>query len=811
MANKTAFVCSAYETANSDGLWFGDNPLRFTTPLLLLQISVFSVTWHLIHFFLKPLGQSSMIAQILGGIVLGPTVFGRMDVVTDHLFPPEGRLMLETLSAFSIMFVFFLIGVKSDVIMMLRPNKRAMTIGFSVFFFTISIPTVVAIIIVRTIHLDSDLSFALPFVTISQAVTAVPVIAVLLMELKIINTELGRLALASTIFCDILGVTAISIIFSAAESKDGSIVSIVSSISSTAALIGFASYVFRPIVLWIANQTPPGKPVRSGYVCFIILSVLASGLLSELIGQHYILGPMIFGLAVPDGPPLGSAIVSKLDTVISEFMYPVFLGCSGLKTNLFSIRIKALLIVTLLLAFVCVVKTAAVVFPALYFNMPRKEAFALGIVMNAKGISELVLYNLWRDVELLGEQEFAMLVISVMATVCIIPPLVRPFYDPMDIYTAIEWNTLQHSKRDSELRVMVCIHSQENVPTIINLLEVSNPTPERPIVVIAMQLVELVGRAMPILMAHGEDPTRALEPDLSKSNHITNALGHYEAHHEGCARVKLFTTVSHYDTMHQDIVQVAAERHVTIVIMPFHKQWAIDGFYESVSRHIQNVNMNVLSKAPCSVGVLVDRGVLTGSLSIINTLANYRVLALFIGCDDDMEALTYGDRMARHERVSFTLFRLILPDTMNSRNARIETDYISSIRRQNSGNERFDYFENQIKDGVSLASAIREIVSEDRFDLILVGKHHPPSAILRGLEEWSECPELGVIGDMLTSQDSGSAASVLVVQQHRVVSDFVGSQPRRVEEQQILPETPPGEDEADRTREHVVSVLDDVR
>ncbi|CAM8971128.1 unnamed protein product [Rhodiola kirilowii] len=812
MANQTSFICLEYDTTDSDGVWFGDNPLNFATPLLLLQVTVISITSHLINCCLKPLGQSVIVAQILGGIVLGPSLLGQINVVAEKLFPVRGSLILETLATFGIMFVFFLVGVKADVIMMLRPNKKAMIIGFSVFFFTISIPTILAVVIIKTIHVDSTLAMSLPLATISQSITTVPVIACLLMELKIINTELGRLALASTIFCDILGVSVISIIFSASENKPGNVVNILSSIASAVALILFASYLFRPVVLKIANQTPPGKPVQSGYICLIMLVVLASGLVSELIGQHYVFGPMIFGLAVPDGPPLGSTLVSKFDTLISEFLYPVFLGCSGLKTNILSIRLKGFLIMTLLLSFECVVKTGAVVFPALYFNMSRKEAIVLGIVMNAKGISELVLYNLWRDIKLLGEEEFSLLVISVMATTSVVPPLIRIFYDPAEAYMAVERNSLQHSKRDSELRVMVCIHSQDNVPTIINLLEVSNPKPEKPVIVIAMQLVELMGRSLPILVAHGEEPTRTLEPNLSKSNHITNALRHYELHHRGCARIKLFTTVSHFVTMHDDIVQVALERRVTIVIMPFHKQWAIDGSVGSINRLIQNVNLNVLAKAPCSVGILIDRGILNGSLSIINTRSDYHVIVLFVGGDDDMESLTYGARIASHSKVIFTLFRFLFPETANSRRAKIESDYVNSIRRENSSNTRFKYLEREIGDGVGLAGAIREIMSDDRVDLILVGKHHQGSGIMSGLEDWSECPELGVIGDMLTSQDFGSTASVLVVQQHRAAADSVNMNRRRVEEQQILPETPPGrrESSAARNGEHVVSMFSNV-
>ncbi|CAM8955403.1 unnamed protein product [Rhodiola kirilowii] len=805
MANATTgLFCHEYERTDSDGVWFGDNPLHFTTPLLMLQIIVITFTSHLIAFCLKPFGQSVIVSQILGGVVLGPSLLGQIHVFSETLFPLRGNLILETLGTFGIMFVFFIIGVKSDVIMMLRPDKKAMTLGFSVFFFTISIPTALAILIVKTIHVEPSLSMSLPLATISQSITTLPVIACLLMELKLINTELGRLALAATIFCDILGVSVISVIFSVSENKGGSVLNVIASIASAAALIAVASFMFRPLVLWIVDQTPHGKPVQNGHICIIFIVVLASGLLSELIGQHYVFGPMVFGLAVPDGPPLGSAIVAKLETLICEFLYPVFLGCSGLKTNILSIHFKTFVIMTLLLTFESLVKTGSVVLPALYFSVPEKDALVLGLAMNAKGISELALYNLWRDIELLGEEEFSMLVMSVIVATAVVPKLIMLIYDPAEMYMAIERNTLYHSKRDSELRVMVCIHTQDNIPTIMNVLEVSNPTKESPIVVIAMQLVELVGRSMPILIAHGDE--RSLEPNLSKSNHIINALRHYERLHEDCTRLKFFTTVTHFDTMHDDIVQVIGERLVTLVIMPFHKQWAIDGSVGSVSRQFQNVNINVLSKAPCSVGILIDRGGLKGSLSIVNARSEYHVLVLFFGGDDDMESLTYGARMASHERVMFTIGRFILAG-LDSKQRKMESEYVNMVRRENSRNERFAYFEEEIADGVGLAGVMREILAEDSFDLILVGKHHPESEILTGLEDWSECPELGVVGDMVTSMDFGSTASVLVVQQHRVADDVMGNLRRRVEDQQVMPEAPPGGDGDGRNKEHIVAMF----
>lgn len=361
------------------------------------------------------------------------------------------------------------------------------------------------------------------------------------------------------------------------------------------------------------------------------------------------------------------------------------------------------------------------------------------------------------------DQEFAMSVMSVLAASAVVAPLVKILYDPSKQYICIKRRTIQHTKRN-ELRVLVCIHNQDNVPTIVNLLEISNATVESPVAVVVMILVELVGRTSPILVAH--KPQRALEPSSSRSGHILNAIRRYEHQNEGKVTLESYTAVSHFETMHDDICQVARDKRATIVIVPFHKQWAIDGSIGSEKRAVRMMNLNVLNKAPCSVGILIDRGTLSGSLSVLNNRSLYRVVVLFIGGSDDVESLAYGARMVEHERVNLTVIRFLQFGGDNTRERKLDSNLIDEYRLVNAGNERFMYREAVVRDGVGLAALVRGI--QDSYDLMIVGRHHAESPLLVGLDQWSECTELGVIGDMLASKDFGRTASVLVVQQQRV-------------------------------------------
>lgn len=360
--------------------------------------------------------------------------------------------------------------------------------------------------------------------------------------------------------------------------------------------------------------------------------------------------------------------------------------------------------------------------------------------------------------------------LSAILVTTVIRPLIK-FFHKSHLHVPMRKRTIQHSKRNSELRIMLCIHNQEEVPALINLLASSNASDETPIAVIALLLVELVGRAAAMLVAHQSH--RIMQPSPSRSGHIINALRHYELFNETCVTLKSFSSISQYDTMYEDICRVAMDQNVTIIILPFHKRWEIDGSIGSVNRAIQQVNLAVAEKAPCSVGILVDRVILDNSISILNEQLSFHVAVIFIGGTDDAEALAYGCRMVGHPQGMVTVNRFLMFGYDNARDRKFDNHIIDEVRRANMGNDRFTYEEQIVRDSVELATAVRGL--GNRYDLIIVGKHHDDSAFFHGLGEWIDCPELGIIGDILAASESEDLqrASVLVVQQQRVKSKFM--------------------------------------
>lgn len=381
-----------------------------------------------------------------------------------------------------------------------------------------------------------------------------------------------------------------------------------------------------------------------------------------------------------------------------------------------------------------------------------------------------------------------MVIVAVVMT-SVITPVVTTIYKPARKFTPYKRRTIQRTKPDGEFRVLVCVHTPRNVPTIINLLEASHPTKRSPICIYVLHLVELTGRASAMLIVHStrKSGRPALNRTQAQSDHIIHAFENFEQH-AGFVSVNPLTAISPYSTMHEDICNVAEDKRVALIIIPFHKQQTVDGGMEATNPAFRTINQNVLANAPCSIGILVDRG-LTGSTRLAANQIAHHVAVLFFGGPDDREALAYAWRMCEHPGINLTVMRFIPGEnvietttgdaarrtqsgreiltvsTDNDREKQADEDYINEFRARTMNDPSVLYTEKVVNHGEETVAAIRSI--DAIHDLFIVGRGQGViSPLTAGLTDWSECPELGAIGDLLASSDFAAAYSVLVLQQY---------------------------------------------
>lgn len=390
-------------------------------------------------------------------------------------------------------------------------------------------------------------------------------------------------------------------------------------------------------------------------------------------------------------------------------------------------------------------------------------------------------------IQVLNDESFAVMVIVAVVMTGIITPIVTTIYRPARRFIPYKRRAIQMSKPDAELRVLVCIHTPRNVPTIINLLEATHPTKRSPICIYVLHLVELTGRASAMLIVHNtrKSGRPALNRTQAQSDHIINAFENYEQH-AGCVSVQPLTAISPYSTMHEDICNLAEDKRVAFIIIPFHKQQTVDGGMEAMNPAFRMVNQNVLANSPCSVGILVDRG-LNGSTRLAANQISHHIAVIFFGGPDDREALSYAWRMSAHPGISLTVMhfipgedaaepaaqspadlndpRILTVETDDMLEKQLDEELIKEFRMKNVGDESISYIEKVVNNGEETVAAIRSM--DSIHDLFIVGRGQGMiSPLTAGLTDWSECPELGAIGDLLASSDFAATVSVLVVQQY---------------------------------------------
>ncbi|CAL5437033.1 unnamed protein product [Camellia sinensis] len=370
------------------------------------------------------------------------------------------------------------------------------------------------------------------------------------------------------------------------------------------------------------------------------------------------------------------------------------------------------------------------------------EAFTLGLLMTAKDLVEMIVLNVGREQQVLDDRAFAIMIIVAVAMTAIITPIVTTIYKPSKRLAPYKQRSIQIFKPEAELRVLVCIHTPRNVPTIIKLLEASHPTKNSPFCIYVLHLVELTGRASSMLIVHSTQGSGspALNWTQAQSNQIINAFENFKQR-VTCVFVNPLTAVSPYTMMHEEICNLAEDKHVAFNIIPFHKQQTVDGGMQ-----------------PCSVGILVDRG-LTGLTRLgASNQVSHQVVVMFFGGADDREALSYAWRMSEHPGISLTVMRFIAGDNA------IDPTRVETSAEPNSPTTLTVVTDKNMVNNVEDTMAAIRSIDNTLYDLFIVGRGQGMvSPLTAGLTDWSKCPELGAIGDLLAPSDFPATMSVLVV------------------------------------------------
>ncbi|KAG9145853.1 hypothetical protein Leryth_020192 [Lithospermum erythrorhizon] len=766
-----AVLCYSQSIYRYNGVWDGPDPMVPTIPLALVQLTIVMVLTRICIFVVRLFKQPSFVGRVIAGIMLGPSIFGKLYLI-NTLFPPYSFRVLEPLAQFALSYYAFLTGLQMDVKSILHTESKGIRLACA----GILIPFMIGTGLYYMFKVSNMTGFI--FLGGSLAATGYPVLAQILTDQRIIHTEVGRIAMGAALISDLASWVFVGLGLILTNSKTDLALSLLTMI--TFILVSFY-YLRRVLKRLIGMKTEGVYGVH--YTTFILMGASICGVITEGCGTHPMLGAFIYGLCIPS-ESLKASLLDKLEDSVMEIFMPLFYLVTGLRVDIDGIaKDSSWFLVIIALVMALIAKPLSTFLLSSIQGLPLKDAFPLGVFAGTKSVMALILLEIGNSQKALSTQTYSLMVIATLMMTMLVTPI-SISYRPSEDLSAYKRRTIQKAGEDEELRILACVHDAGNIPTIVNLLTSSNPSLRSPICVFALQLVELIGRAPATLVVHssGRSTARSAMHTVDQVDQLISAFDNLELRSEGLS-AQIMTAKSNYTTMGVDICNVAKENLASFIILPFCKVNNIEGGdSEEVNSAIRAVCEDVLATAPCSVGILIDR------LKVAEPHVDHarNIAMLYFGGPDDREAMSFAMRMAENPEINLTVVRFETDkdasefEYINSfaapshvtvqvdleKEMVIDDHFLNHFKFSTEDAPSITYIQLILNDEEEATKAIKAMDSQ-KFDLYIVGKgtgmRHPLTA---GLADWCDCPELGPIGDLLVTSEFESSFSVLVVQQY---------------------------------------------
>jgi Kef-type K+ transport system membrane component KefB len=392
--------------------------------LLLLQMTTVLLTALLFGWIARKFGQARVIGEIIGGIFLGPSVFGRIAPhASARLFPQSSLGPFDVLSTVGLILFLFLIGTQLEYEHLRRHRTTAtLTSGMSIL-----LPFLIAVVVAPSLRIRfapsgvGSLPFAL-FLGVSMSITAFPVLARILEERQMQSTPLGTTALMCAAVDDVSAWTLLAIALTLIPHSG-------QSMSLPYRLLWLGIYltvmvgVVRPLGKWLVRrQNTTTLPYE---VMGIILAVvLGSAAATEAIGVHPLFGAFLAGVCFPRIQHWQSALRTRLDMVVSVLLLPFFFALTGMRTRLDLLHGANMWFWTAVVLLAAIAgKMGGAVLAARWTGQTWKDACALGALLNTRGLVELIVLNIAYNAHVFSPALFTMLVVMALITTMMTTPI----------------------------------------------------------------------------------------------------------------------------------------------------------------------------------------------------------------------------------------------------------------------------------------------------------------------------------------------------------------------------------------------------
>jgi Kef-type K+ transport system membrane component KefB len=397
-------------------------PSEVLLHVLLAMVVVIAAARALGALF-KALGQPPVIGEVIAGILLGPSLLGRISpAAQSFVLPAEIAPHLGVVAQVGVLLFMFIVGLELDTSLLRKRSHATLAISHTSIVVPFLLGAGLSLLLYPSLAPAgvSFTNFSL-FVGLSLSITAFPVLARILSDRGIQRSQLGVVAIACAAIDDASAWCLLAVVVGIVRSTAANSLY---TIGLTVAYVAFMAFVARPIASKLVRRAEILDRVGSGSTAVAFIALLVSALITEAIGIHALFGAFLLGAVIPHDSALSKDLRHRLEEFVVVVLLPAFFALTGMRTEMGLLSTGTdWLYAGLILLVACAGKIGGAMLSARFTGFSWRDASMLGALMNTRGLMELIVLNIGLDLGVISPRLFAMLVIMAVVTTLMTSPL----------------------------------------------------------------------------------------------------------------------------------------------------------------------------------------------------------------------------------------------------------------------------------------------------------------------------------------------------------------------------------------------------
>jgi Kef-type K+ transport system membrane component KefB len=418
---------------------------------VLLDLCVVLVAARILGRVALKLRQPPVIGEIVAGLALGPSLLGLLPGhLSKALFPAEVITHMNVLAEVGLVLFMFLLGLEMDVTLLRGREGVAAAISLPSIIAPFALGALLALLLYprhHTVagHEVSELAFVL-FFGVAMSITAFPVLARILSDRRIQGTPIGAFALASAAIGDVIAWMLLALVI--AVIKGGSPLKVLWTVALTTGFIIVMYTIGRRQAVRLEHWYHRAGKLNPNILAVVLIGALASAWITDAIGIHAIFGAFMFGVILPHNDGFVRDVLGRLEQVSVLLLLPLFFVVTGLSVNIGGLSASGWAQLSLIVGVAISGKFIGAYIGARCSRLPQRHSLVIAVLMNTRGLTELVVISIGKELGVLDGEMFSMMVLMALITTAMAGPLMDIVYPADRILRDAEASSRDHKEAD---------------------------------------------------------------------------------------------------------------------------------------------------------------------------------------------------------------------------------------------------------------------------------------------------------------------------------------------------------------------------